>query len=271
MNVGMRKKSLLLVDDNAIVLEALDDLGKRLGFDVVTASSLANATRAIDRRRFDVALIDKRLVESDDRNEDGLIILRLLQSRNEGTVRFLLTGHGDFHDSVVAQQYGATSLEKTKVAVVWYGPVESALQQELDKIVDSRKARGARAFCGNDKSDEWDIAISMALPKSDMTSLNQVLDEMVLTCDPLRLRGQDNGLVRVADHVFAGPYWSRGIGEAVIIAIGTDPLPDPLPVLADWPAIDRRPYHRSLNKLMGAIYVCSGQPADFTVARSPWQ
>jgi ActR/RegA family two-component response regulator len=272
----MRKKSLLIVEDNAPVLEALADLAGRMGFDVVTASSLANATKAIERRRFDAALIDKRLVENDTRNEDGLIILGQLKSRNEGTVPFLLSGHGDYHDAAVAQQqYGATVLEKTASAAIWAGPVEFALQQELDKNVSSRKARGARAFCGNDRPDEWDISLSMALGKSDMSSLNHLLDEMALTCDPLRERGKDNGLTKVADHVFAGPYWSRGIGEAVIVAIGTDPLPDPLPVFPDWPAVDRRLYHRSSNKpnhLVGAIYVCSGaQPTDFTVPRSPWE
>jgi hypothetical protein len=141
----------------------------------------------------------------------------------------------------------------------------------LDEIVSSRQARGARAFCGNDKPDEWDITVSMALGKGDMQSFNHLLDEMAITCAPLSERGQDKGLVKVADHVFAGPYWSRGIGEAVIVAIGTDPLPNPLPVLPEWPPVDRQLYHRSSNKLMGAIYLCSGaQPADFSVARSPW-
>jgi len=274
MNVGLRKKSLLIVDDNAIVLEALSDLGKRLGFEPVTAASLTGATKAIDRRRFEAALVDKRLVESNPLDQDGLIVLSMLKSRNEGTDCFLLTGHGEYDDAVTAQnEYGAIVLKKTAIAATWEGPVATALQKVLDKSVNPHKARGARAFCGNDKPDEWDISVSMAIGKGDMASFNHVLDELAITCDPIRERVQDKGLVKVADHVFAGPYWSRGIGEAVIIAIGREPLPDPLPVLPGWPAVVRRLYERrSANKLMGGIYLVSGvEPADFTVTRSPWE
>src|SRR5438067_7998391 len=69
MKVGLRNRSLLIVDDNVHMQRTLRDLATGIGYDAATVSSLREATDAVSRRRFDVALVDKRLVEHDSRND----------------------------------------------------------------------------------------------------------------------------------------------------------------------------------------------------------
>ncbi len=90
---------VLLVDDETSFVEAL---ARRLGirrFEVLTASSAAEALEVLDREEVDVAVVDVKMPEV-----DGIEATRLFRARHPQVEVILLTGHA----SIEASQEGLT-------------------------------------------------------------------------------------------------------------------------------------------------------------------
>src|SRR5437763_810982 len=102
MTISLRRKTLLVVDDNALVQTALRRLGEGVGYSVTTVASRAEAIEEIGRCRFDVALVDMRLVEGDQNNHDGLAIIKHIHDQGEDTRTYMLTGYGQLRDGIKA-------------------------------------------------------------------------------------------------------------------------------------------------------------------------
>ena len=82
-------KKLLLVDDE---VGYLDVLAKRLthrGFKVTTASSGAEAIRALRKWEFDLAVVDLKMEDM-----DGIEVLKVLKKMDPALQVIILTGHG---------------------------------------------------------------------------------------------------------------------------------------------------------------------------------
>ena len=82
-------KKLLLVDDE---VGYLDVLAKRLthrGFKVTTASSGAEAIRALRNWEFDLAVVDLKMEDM-----DGIEVLKVLKKMDPALQVIILTGHG---------------------------------------------------------------------------------------------------------------------------------------------------------------------------------
>jgi DNA-binding response OmpR family regulator len=82
-------KRLLLVDDE---VGYLDVLAKRLihrGFKVTTASSGAEAIRALRNWEFDLAVVDLKMEDM-----DGIEVLKVLKKMDPALQVIILTGHG---------------------------------------------------------------------------------------------------------------------------------------------------------------------------------
>ena len=83
------EKRLLLVDDE---VGYLDVLAKRLthrGFEVTTASSGAEAIRALRNWEFDLAVVDLKMEDM-----DGIEVLKVLKKMDPALQVIILTGHG---------------------------------------------------------------------------------------------------------------------------------------------------------------------------------
>ena len=86
---GTDVKRLLLVDDE---VGYLDVLAKRLthrGFKVTTASSGAEAIRALRYWEFDLAVVDLKMEDM-----DGIEVLKVLKKMDPALQVIILTGHG---------------------------------------------------------------------------------------------------------------------------------------------------------------------------------
>ena len=86
---GTDVKKLLLVDDE---VGYLDVLAKRLthrGFKVTTASSGAEAIRALRKWEFDLAVVDLKMEDM-----DGIEVLKVLKKMDPALQVIILTGHG---------------------------------------------------------------------------------------------------------------------------------------------------------------------------------
>jgi len=89
MVAEMDATKLLLVDDE---VGYLDVLAKRLthrGFKVTTASSGAEAIRALRNWEFDLAVVDLKMEDM-----DGIEVLKVLKKMDPALQVIILTGHG---------------------------------------------------------------------------------------------------------------------------------------------------------------------------------
>jgi len=80
---------LLLVDDEVGYLEVLAKRLTHRGFSVTTASSGAEAIRALRNWEFDLAVVDLKMEDM-----DGIEVLKVLKKMDPALQVIILTGHG---------------------------------------------------------------------------------------------------------------------------------------------------------------------------------
>lgn len=90
----MHSGRILVVDDLPDVRATLSGLLSDIGYDVRSASSRDEALQMLDTERFHVAVLDVRLDESDEDNQDGLLLMHDIRHRWPSTVAIILTGYG---------------------------------------------------------------------------------------------------------------------------------------------------------------------------------
>jgi DNA-binding NtrC family response regulator len=90
----MRGK-ILIVEDFADWRELLQGLLQREGYDVRSTTTLQEARDQIEQAGdLDLAILDIRLVETDETNQDGMVLLDELRIRHSLTQVIMITGHG---------------------------------------------------------------------------------------------------------------------------------------------------------------------------------
>jgi CheY-like chemotaxis protein len=85
---------VLVVDDLPDVRTTLTGLLSDMGHEVRSASSRDEALQLMDAERFHVAVLDVRLDESDEDNQDGLLLMEDLHRKWPSTAVIILTGYG---------------------------------------------------------------------------------------------------------------------------------------------------------------------------------
>jgi len=91
---GVRRLRLLIVDDEARILESLAEvLGE--AFEVITATSGDEALAAFDAQSPELVLSDQRMP-----HRTGIDLLKEIQAREPSCVRMLITGYSDI-DAVI--------------------------------------------------------------------------------------------------------------------------------------------------------------------------
>lgn len=101
----MIRGSLLLVDDDRLVLDSMAEWLREKGFGVAEASSYSQAVDQISRSSFDLILADIHLQEG-----DGFQLLQHCQENRPETVVVLLTGYATASTGVEAIRAGAFDL-----------------------------------------------------------------------------------------------------------------------------------------------------------------
>ena len=269
---GLRKKSILIVDDNHNVLTALANIARTLGFDVATAASRREATHLIDLQAFDVAIVDMKLVENDVRNRDGIAILKYLRDKNEGTKSIFLTGYGTFSDAAEAA-FDIHVFHAIEKGLETEEKVRNSLLKALNTEAPDKYKSSVSIWRGTDDPVQWSTRMSGLLkPSGGIQTLNHLLDDLAKTLHPLFRRSSDNG-VQKTDHesLVTGLYWSRGVGAPVIVAISREKIPAPIPISDQWPKelrpIDPPLYEANRKNLNAAIIKCEGVAhTEFDVA-----
>jgi len=96
------KGTLLLADDDRQVLRSMADWLCQQGYQTDTARNLAEATRAVDRKGYDLVLADVRLGE-----DDGFDLLSYCREKHPNTTVIMITGYGTVETAVEAIRLGA--------------------------------------------------------------------------------------------------------------------------------------------------------------------
>lgn len=97
----MRKKRVLVVDDDALIRQAVTRLLTGRGYHVVSAADGEEALRQADEHSFDIAIVDYEMP-----GRDGLRVLSDLRTGQPGCIRVLMTGRAEFPVVVAAVNRG---------------------------------------------------------------------------------------------------------------------------------------------------------------------
>ena len=109
-------KKLLIVDDQEMYLMSLAVVLKK-NYQLVTASNYSEAIQAL-KKDVDVALIDIRLDESDDKNIDGLKILEWARMNNPDVSIFMMSAYSEFSYAEQSLNLGAKHFFRKPIDII---------------------------------------------------------------------------------------------------------------------------------------------------------
>lgn len=115
------KGRVLVVDDEASVLDILGRHLAALGYDVVTADSVKAASGMTAGERFDVALVDLRLSDG-----DGLELIRCFQSEDPGLRSVIMTENATVESTIEALRLNVFDFIQKPFDLVRIGEVVDA-------------------------------------------------------------------------------------------------------------------------------------------------
>lgn len=203
-----RKRTLLLVDDEDNILSALRRLLRRDGYDIVTATSAAEALQRLAEHDVDVILSDQRMP-----GMTGVEFLRRAKDIHPATVRMVLSGY--------------TELQSIMDAVN-----EGAIYRFLTKPWDDTMLRAhvAEAFRHKDMGDEnRRLADQVASANADLAQLNTRL-EMLLKQQRNRAELLAANAVNLRELMDALPAAVLGVDAEGVVAFVNREAENLLPV-----------------------------------------
>jgi len=130
--------ALLLVDDDRHVLSSMAEWLREHGYKIDTAASLAEGIDAVDRKPYDLALVDIRLAD-----RDGFDLLAHIRQARPETSVIMLTGYGSVESAVEAIREGAFDfLTKPLIDEELEMAIQRALSQR--EVIEENKALKAQ-------------------------------------------------------------------------------------------------------------------------------
>jgi len=138
---------LIVVDDEQPVLKVIERLAAKIGFDVVTCASGAEAMRTLLRKPADLAMVDLRMPDV-----NGLELLRQIRASVPGCEVILMTGYAAVDSAVEAIKLGAREYLTKPFDFDRLRQVLTAIRQELERraqmaALESQIAKQIE-FCG---------------------------------------------------------------------------------------------------------------------------
>ena len=123
----MKPGTLLLVDDDRLLLDSMTTWLREQGYDVLPASGREAAIRELAGRRFDLVLADIRLADG-----DGFEILAHCRERYPQTTVVLLTGYATVETGIEALRAGAFDLITKPL-------IDEELSMSIDRALAQRE------------------------------------------------------------------------------------------------------------------------------------
>src|SRR5438105_3000313 len=123
----MKKGSILLVDDDRQVLEAMSDWLRQKGYRLEVATGMHQALAALRKKTFDLVLTDVRLTDG-----DGFEILSYCREHHPALAVILLTGYGTVDSAVEAIRSGAFDFLTKPL-------IDEELELAIDRALNQRE------------------------------------------------------------------------------------------------------------------------------------
>jgi two-component system, NtrC family, response regulator HydG len=142
--MAAKMPSILVVDDEADTCANLSDILSELGFDVDTAHEGVAALELVQKKHYDIALLDLRMP-----GMDGLELYRRIKEKSAGTAALIVTAYASSDTAKSAIAAGARQIVSKPVNIRHLiALVQEALDSPLVLVVDDD-----RELCDN----LWDI------------------------------------------------------------------------------------------------------------------
>ncbi|MGD8522716.1 MAG: response regulator [Desulfobacterales bacterium] len=150
----MRGK-VLIVDDYADWREMLSGLLAREGHRVETAGTMGAAFAYIDQNKdLDLVILDIRLVETEDNNEDGMQLLAEIRKRLSFTRVIMVTGYGTMETQRKAfKEFQA--FDFFSKAQFDSDEFRQAFQDAIEQAVRDRKAWKDKEYVRGQHFNSW--------------------------------------------------------------------------------------------------------------------
>jgi len=156
--------SILLVDDDVSLCRILGTILEMVGHQVVKVHAGADAITVLNRRSFDIAIIDIVLPDT-----DGITLLKDLVSRDEDMGALMLSGHASMRHAVDALNHGADAfLLKPLDPQDLIAKMERvATMKRLEKELRASEARYRELF------ENLGEGVFYSDPRGDIISMNK--------------------------------------------------------------------------------------------------
>ena len=150
----MRGK-VLIVDDYADWREMLSGLLEREGHRVETMGTMGAALAYIDKYKdLDLVILDIRLIETEDNNEDGMQLLAEIRKRLSFTRVIMVTGYGTMETQRKAfKEFQA--FDFFSKAQFDSDEFRHAFQDAIELAVRDRKAWKDKEYVRGQRFDSW--------------------------------------------------------------------------------------------------------------------
>jgi ActR/RegA family two-component response regulator len=219
------EKKVLLVEDIDISRITYANIIKHAGYAVDTVSSLDEAIAAIDRKTYQVAVVDIILAEDDVFNRDGLRVIEYLQELNEGTESVIISGQDEvdvaieaFHKFGLVQYINKKRLEKS-----------SDITSAVDKAFGKARIKQfgpfhsvSCVFSGKGNEMTWEHkCLALLKPSEGAAGFSKFLQGFIKPLTPL-LPGKDSASPSAFDEGrqrVTAEFWSKGVGGAVRVLL----------------------------------------------------
>ncbi|MGJ4999456.1 response regulator [Bradyrhizobium sp. HKCCYLS3077] len=219
----MNEFTVLIVEDTPHYQAIYSRAVKRRGGVPLVADTLEKAISAISRQQFCVSLIDIRLDEVDDKNEDGLTVLQHIREVGDPTEAIVVTGHGSMKIGWEAHLNSAfATFAKRDMHY-------SELEDSISKALDSFKTKIRRTTVKysellrppTEQVWEWEDRVLRACsPKGGADGLYKCLSDLLRDLTPLLKNIDRSGCTIVSHGIAAGIFWSRRIAAPILICFG---------------------------------------------------
>ena len=203
--VSTHSPTVLVVDDEADILELLEITLLRMGLDVVKASNVSVALAKLAQQSFDLCLTDMRLPDG-----EGLEVVRYIQTERPTVPVAVMTAHGNTDNAVSALKAGAFDyLNKPVTLEQLRALVASALQLNITPALDV-KVSGVRGLIGE------------SLP---MRQTREMIAKLARTQAPVYIAGESGSGKELAARLI---HAQGSRGKAPFVAVNCGAIPETL-------------------------------------------
>jgi ActR/RegA family two-component response regulator len=277
MNMKFRENVLIVEDEDqwrGIYERAVS--AQKPHATVRVAEDLASAERLIEETKFAVAFVDVGLDISDDRNVDGLQVMKKLKAAGDGTSIIVVTGRS-----------GQDVLSITRNAIKEYGAYDTVAKHSV-RPSDIRQLlegglKAYRDVTVSERSDARDALLGKANPmyrddqvmrmtkiKGSALEFYEFLSALAGKFLPVVPRKPiEYAELDLANGFVYGEYWSRAIASAIIVCFGAEDRFDEAcaALRGDTEAIKKDGVADPIEEIMrrgvkGRVFVLAGRRRD---------